>query len=72
MEHESKDKIQLDDYPLHDADPQIIPEPTIWPIGLAFGVLFVFWGLIASLGLTIAGLIVTAVSLTGWIADLKP
>jgi len=72
MEPESKDKIQSDDYPLYDADPQIIPEPTIWPIGLAFGVLFIFWGFIASPGLTIAGLVVTVVSLTGWIADLKP
>ena len=72
MESESKNKVQLDDYPLHDADPQIIPEPTIWPIGLAFGALFVFWGFIASLGLTIVGIVITIVSLAGWIADLKP
>lgn len=61
-----------DEYPMYPADPQVIPEPTIWPIGLAFGLLFVIWGLIASLGLTIAGVLVTGVSLAGWISDLKP
>lgn len=72
MNSEQNDKILNDDYPLQKADPEIIPEPTIWPIGLAFGVLFIFWGLIASLGLTIVGGIITIVSLAGWIADLKP
>ncbi|MCB0807127.1 MAG: hypothetical protein KDC05_15120 [Bacteroidales bacterium] len=60
------------DYPPQKADPQDIPEPTIWPIGLAFGVLFIFWGFIASAGLTITGVVITGVSLAGWIADLKP
>jgi len=67
---ENKDK--NNDYPLQKAVPEKIPAPTIWPIGLAFGVLFIFWGFIASLGLTIAGIIITIVSLAGWIADLKP
>jgi len=60
------------DYPPQKADPQEIPEPTIWPIGMAFGVLFIFWGFIASVGLTITGLIIIGVSLAGWITDLKP
>ena len=70
MEFLEKDKYK--EYPLQKPDPEEIPRPTIWPIGLAFGILFIFWGFIASLGLTIAGFIVTVVSLTGWIADLKP
>ena len=60
------------DYPLQRPDPEIIPQPSIWPIALAFGVLLIFWGLIASFGLTMAGIIVFGVSLAGWIADLKP
>ncbi|HKJ44041.1 MAG TPA: hypothetical protein VKA27_18230 [Sunxiuqinia sp.] len=72
MDSDTKKEVQSTDYPLHKADPEIIPEPTIWPIGLAFGALFVFWGFVASLGLTIAGIIITIVSLAGWIADLKP
>ncbi len=70
----TKEKIfsKHDDYPLQKPDPGIIPEPTIWPIGLAFGILFIFWGFIASLGLSIAGIIIFGISLAGWIADLKP
>ena len=67
---EEKDKYK--EYPLQNAVPEDIPSPTIWPVGLAFGILFIFWGFIASLGLTIAGVIITIVSLSGWIADLKP
>ena len=70
MEKIEKDKYE--DYPLQESVPQEIPPPTIWPIGLAFGILFIFWGFIASLGLTFAGIIITIVSLAGWIADLKP
>ena len=69
---EKKEKDKYEDYPLQKSVPQEIPPPTIWPIGLAFGILFIFWGFIASLGLTFAGIIITIVSLAGWIADLKP
>ncbi len=69
---ENNEKEKYEDYPLQKADPEEIPRPTIWPIGLAFGILFIFWGFIASLGLTFAGIIITIVSLAGWIADLKP
>lgn len=65
-------KEEEQDYPLNKAVPEEIPAPTLWPIGLAFGILFIFWGFIASLGLTFAGIMVTIVSLAGWIADLKP
>ncbi len=70
MENTEKEKYK--DYPLQKSVPEKIPPPTIWPIGLAFGILFIFWGFIASLGLTFAGIIITIVSLAGWIADLKP
>jgi len=69
---ENKEKEKYKDYPLQKAVPEKIPPPTIWPIGLAFGILFIFWGFIASLGLTFAGIIIMIVSLAGWIADLIP
>ncbi len=62
----------MDEYPLQKPDPEEIPEPSIWPIGLAFGVLLIFWGFIASLGLTMVGIVVFGVSLAGWVSDLKP
>lgn len=61
-----------DEYPLQKPDPEEIPEPTIWPIGLAFGVLLIFWGFISSAGLTLVGIIAFGISLAGWISDLKP
>ena len=69
--YNEEDKIS-NDYPLQKPDPEIIPEPTIWPIGLAFAVTFIFWGFISSLGLTFVGIIVFAIALAGWISDLKP
>ncbi len=71
-ENESRNLINNKDYPLQKPDPEVIPEPTLWPIGLAFGVLFIFWGFIASPGLTIVGVIIAGVSVAGWISDLKP
>jgi len=59
-------------YPLQDPDPVDLPEPTLWPIALAFGILFLFWGFISSLGLSILGALVMVVSIAGWISDLKP
>ena len=58
-------------YPLQKPDPEIIPKPTIWPVSLAFGITFIFWGFIAFIGLTFVGIIITAVAIAGWIADLK-
>lgn len=64
--------MDLEKYPLQKPDPEILPEPTIWPISLAFGILFLFWGFISSLGLSILGFLVMVVSIAGWIADLRP
>ncbi len=47
------------DYPLQKADPEIIPEPTIWPISLAFGMAFIFWGFIAAPGITFIGIVIS-------------
>ena len=58
-------------YPLQKSDPEVMPKPTIWPVSLAFGITFIFWGFIAFIGLTFVGIIVSAVAIAGWIADLK-
>lgn len=60
-----------DEYPLNPADPQEIPESTYWPVTLAFGVLFIFWGLITSLVITGVGLLLSGVAIAGWIIDLN-
>ncbi|MFB6317248.1 hypothetical protein [Saccharicrinis sp. FJH54] len=65
-------EIDTEQYPLQEADPQIIPKPTIWPITTAFGVMFLLWALIASLGLLIPGILITGIGVAGWISDLKP
>lgn len=65
-------EINQEVYPLQKADPQVIPKPTIWPVTTAFGVMFLFWGLIASLGLIIPGILITGIGVAGWVSDLKP
>ena len=59
------------DYPLSPADPQEMPEPTYWPVALAFGVLFIFWGLISSMYISGVGLIISAIAIAGWIIELN-
>lgn len=59
-------------YPMQKPDPETLPESSIWPISTAFGVMFLFWGFISSLGLSILGFLVLIVSISGWITELKP
>lgn len=51
--------------------PEIIPRPTFWPAGLAFGITFLMWGLLTSFVLIAVGLGVFVVSLAGWIGELR-
>ncbi len=60
-----------DEYPLSPADPDEIPEPTFWPIFLAFGVLLLFWGLITSFIMTAVGIVIVGFSVSGWVSDLN-
>jgi hypothetical protein len=69
---EEKLKQLSDQYELNPATPQEIPESTLWPIVMAFGVIFLFWGLITTLFISGIGLIAMAVAVSGWIGDLKP
>ncbi len=50
--------------------PEVIPRATYWPVLLAGGVAFVFWGLISDIWIFGAGLILTIMSIIGWVNDL--
>lgn len=51
--------------------PAIIPRPTYWPAGTAFGITFLFWGIVTSPVVTGAGCVVLVVSLVGWIGEMR-
>ena len=46
---------------------QDIPEPTYWPLMLAFGITFLFWGILTYWIISAIGLVVMVISLRGWI-----
>lgn len=48
-----------------------LPAPTFWPAGLALAITFVCWGLISSWVVLGVGIGLFAVSLSGWITDLR-
>ena len=54
--------------PLH---PEPLPRPTFWPGALAFAVTFLLWGIVSSPYITGVGVLLFAVSLAGWIGDIR-
>lgn len=56
---------------MNSSSPPHLPKPTVWPATTALATTFFFWGLISSLIITVVGLIVFAVALTGWIGDIR-
>ncbi len=60
-----------DEYPLNESTPAVMPELTFWPFILAFGVLFLFWGIITSLAISGVGILLIILSVAGWIQDLN-
>ena len=53
-----------------EAKPDAVPRPTCWPAVLAFGVTFLFWGIVTSWTISLVGLVVLIVSLVGWIKEI--
>jgi hypothetical protein len=51
--------------------PPHLPKPTVWPAVTALGISFLLWGLVSSLLISLVGAIVFAVSITGWIGDIR-
>ena len=62
----------VDEKEMYPADPQEIPEPTFWPFILAFGVMFLFWGIIGSFIMSLVGVLIMIVSIAGWVSELRP
>ena len=51
--------------------PEQLPAPTFWPIVLALGIIFLFWGFMTSLIFSGLGVLVMGTALAGWIGDLR-
>jgi hypothetical protein len=60
-----------DEYELNPATPQDLPTPTFWPIVLASGVIFFFWGFLTSIFIWAVGAILLGVGIAGWIGEFK-
>jgi hypothetical protein len=48
-----------------------LPRPTTWPVAMAGGITLTGWGLIASPVMLAAGVVLFAVSLGGWIGEIR-
>jgi len=55
----------------HQARPTQLPRPTYWPFVLALGLGFMFWGLLTTWIIGVAGLLTTGLALAGWINILR-
>lgn len=53
------------------ARPAVVPRPTYWPAGTAFGIAFLFWGIVTSPVVAGAGGLALVVSLVGWIGEMR-
>jgi hypothetical protein len=53
------------------ARPEIIPRPTYFPAAMAFGITFLFWGIVTSPVVLAAGVVVLVVALSGWIGEVR-
>ncbi len=53
------------------ARPERIPRPTVWPPAMALAITFVAWGLVTSPVVLAIGGALFAVSLGGWIGDIR-
>lgn len=53
------------------AKPEILPQPTYWPFFLAMGLVFIFWGLLTTWVVLLAGILIFVIALTGWINQLR-
>lgn len=51
--------------------PEQLPEPTAWPVALAFATTLILWGFVSALFITGVGLALFAAALTGWVGDIR-
>lgn len=48
----------------------LIPRPTAWPLGVAFGITFLLLGLITHWIVALAGFLVFVTSIVGWMGEM--
>ena len=48
-----------------------LPRPTYWPVVLAAGVVFLAWGIVTTIAISVIGLLLLALALGGWIGELR-
>ena len=53
------------------AKPDVIPRGTHWPAAMALSVMFFAWGLVSSFVIIAIGFVLFAVSLAGWIGEMR-
>ncbi len=58
-------------YELSPAEPHNIPKSTLWPIILAFGIIFFFWGFLTSLIISGVGAVIIVAGVAGWIEEFR-
>jgi hypothetical protein len=69
---EQPEKLSADSDPDWEiARPEHPPGMTVWPAALSFAVTLIIWGLISSLILTGFGIVMFAISMAGWIKDIR-
>jgi hypothetical protein len=53
------------------AKPEELPRPTYWPFFLAMGLNFIFWGILTTWVIGLAGLLIFVIALSCWINLLR-
>lgn len=48
-----------------------LPQPSAWPMILAFGVTLLFFGIVTNLGISAVGLLAIIWAVGGWISELR-
>ena len=55
----------------HPPRPAMLSRPTYWPAVLAFGLTATAFGIVTTIAISGIGLLVCAVAIGGWIAELR-
>ena len=55
----------------HPPLPERLPEPTVWPLVLAFGATLMAWGVVTAWIISGVGLLLFAAGTGGWVANMR-
>lgn len=55
----------------YSAKPEVLSEPTFWPLILSIGITLFAWGAVTSVYISALGLLMSAVSIAYWIGDIR-